>query len=197
LWLAAGVGVGALLTGSIAYATIPGSNGVIHGCYKNSGGALRVIDPSQGGTCVSTETALQWNEQGPRGKRGKRGPAGATHAYAAYAGLSVFAGAATQIALVNVPAGNYTVWATGTAVGEPGYTNKDHCQLRANGSGQFSQVEMSPTWASLATEPYSMVGAASLSTSGTIGLYCFGYTASDDGAVDNNYLLATPVQAIN
>jgi hypothetical protein len=32
--------------GGVAFATIPGSDGVIHGCYAKSGGALRVIDGS-------------------------------------------------------------------------------------------------------------------------------------------------------
>ena len=50
--------------GGVAYATIPDSNGVIHGCY-NSGtsrimgtGSLRVIDT--GGTCASNETAINF-----------------------------------------------------------------------------------------------------------------------------------------
>src|SRR5436853_380108 len=33
-----------LLASGIAYATIPDANGVIHGCYQKSGGALRVLD---------------------------------------------------------------------------------------------------------------------------------------------------------
>jgi hypothetical protein len=35
------------LAGGIAYATIPDSVGVIHGCYGTNG-QLRVIDPSNG-----------------------------------------------------------------------------------------------------------------------------------------------------
>ena len=35
-----------LLASGIAYATIPDANGVIHGCYQKSGGALRVLDDS-------------------------------------------------------------------------------------------------------------------------------------------------------
>lgn len=64
--------VGAALMGSITtavvMAAIPGSDGIIHGCYRNSGvqnsGQLRVIDNTTS-TCSSSETALDWNQSGP------------------------------------------------------------------------------------------------------------------------------------
>jgi Collagen triple helix repeat (20 copies) len=62
--------------GGIAYATIP-ADGVIHGCYAKSGGALRVIDATVTG-CKASETSLDWNVQGPAGPTGQAGPAGAT-----------------------------------------------------------------------------------------------------------------------
>ena len=65
--------VGALLAlGGIAYATIPDGSGVIHSCYSNSSGSLRVINaPSQ--NCTATETALAWNQTGPTGPTGTPG----------------------------------------------------------------------------------------------------------------------------
>jgi hypothetical protein len=86
-------GFAALLAGTVAYATIPESNGVIHGCYLNnagglppiigaSQGTLRVVDPSKGQACDSGETALSWNQVGQRGPAGPQGPAGP--------GISVF-----------------------------------------------------------------------------------------------------------
>ena len=62
----------ALLTvaGGVAYATIPDSNGVIHGCYDSKSGALRVIDPSTSQTCLNKETAVTWNQTGPQGPAG-------------------------------------------------------------------------------------------------------------------------------
>src|SRR5438067_4131078 len=60
------------LGGGMAYASIPSSDGVIHACYTNKDGSLRVIDsPSQ--TCQSKETALNWNTQGPQGPQGPQG----------------------------------------------------------------------------------------------------------------------------
>src|SRR2546422_920795 len=61
--------------GGAAFAAIPDSSGVIHGCYERRGN-LRVIDteatPPQG--CRSRETVLSWNQQGPQGPPGPPGP---------------------------------------------------------------------------------------------------------------------------
>lgn len=67
-----------LVAGGIAYATIPDSGGVIHGCYKTIQGTLRVIDTGQGQTCSSSETALNWSQTGPQGQQGPQGPQGPT-----------------------------------------------------------------------------------------------------------------------
>lgn len=65
-----------LVAGGIAYASIPDSNGVIHGCYSKTSGALRVIDTGRGQRCGSTELALQWNQTGPKGPTGLKGQQG-------------------------------------------------------------------------------------------------------------------------
>jgi hypothetical protein len=66
----------ALLAGAagVALATIPGSGGVINGCYEKRTGILRVIDAEAGKTCLSFETPISWNQ---RGQDGAPGPAGA------------------------------------------------------------------------------------------------------------------------
>ena len=55
----------------IAYAGIPGPDGVIHGCHKNSDGSLRVIDHTA--SCPNGWTALDWNQTGPAGTDGVSG----------------------------------------------------------------------------------------------------------------------------
>jgi hypothetical protein len=65
--------------GGVAYASIPDSSGVIHGCYKTSNGQLRVIDTGLGQTCHN-ENAISWSQQGPPGPPG---PAGSALEYAA------------------------------------------------------------------------------------------------------------------
>jgi hypothetical protein len=71
------VGVGVAVAG-IAYASIPDSSGVIHGCYKTVNGQLRVIDTAGGKKgCLPSETALNWNQTGPTGPTGATGATGA------------------------------------------------------------------------------------------------------------------------
>src|SRR5260221_2657677 len=67
-----------LAAGSVAYATIPDSNSVIHSCYVTKGGSLRVIDPGAGESCNPKESALDWNAQGPTGPAGPAGAQGPT-----------------------------------------------------------------------------------------------------------------------
>ena len=59
------IGVAVALAVGAAYATIPDAGGVIHGCYNQSNGGLRVIDDSVA-TCRPNETALDWSAGGPQ-----------------------------------------------------------------------------------------------------------------------------------
>jgi hypothetical protein len=59
-----------------AYALIPGPGGVIQGCYKRSGGTLRVIDAAVE-VCQANEIALPWSQTGPQGPAGTDGADGA------------------------------------------------------------------------------------------------------------------------
>lgn len=66
-----------MAVGAVAYASIPGPDGVIHGCYKTSNpaqGALIAIDSAA--SCPSGYAALNWNQTGPQGPEGPQGPAG-------------------------------------------------------------------------------------------------------------------------
>jgi hypothetical protein len=59
-------------------ASIPDSNGLIHGCYSKTTGALRVIDTAKNQKCGTAELALSWNQRGPKGMRGASGATGIT-----------------------------------------------------------------------------------------------------------------------
>jgi hypothetical protein len=74
--LVIGVIAGLTLAGGVAYATIPDSGGVIHGCYVKQVGILRVIDTSSGQKCTALEAPLDWSQQGPAGPAGPAGPQG-------------------------------------------------------------------------------------------------------------------------
>jgi hypothetical protein len=68
------VAAGGLVVAGIAYAAIPDSSGVIHGCYSTKSGALRVIDSTA--KCANGELALNWSQKGPKGDPGAAGPQG-------------------------------------------------------------------------------------------------------------------------
>jgi len=77
LALAVGVAIGA--TG-IASAAVPDPDGTIHGCVSRGNGGLRVIDPSNGASCTTQETPLNFGQHGPAGPQGPAGLPGDTGA---------------------------------------------------------------------------------------------------------------------
>jgi hypothetical protein len=68
----AGIAVVALAGAGIAHAGVPGSDGVIHGCYRTSGGQLRVVH-SDRPDCGKGEQAIEWSKTGPQGFAGTDG----------------------------------------------------------------------------------------------------------------------------
>jgi hypothetical protein len=72
----------ALVTGGVAYATIPDSAGVYTACRLNNVGTIRLIDPTATPAssllshCTSLETPITWNQTGPQGPAGSAGAAG-------------------------------------------------------------------------------------------------------------------------
>ena len=71
--------IAALAVAGTAFAAIPDSGGVIHGCYLKNAGLLRVIDTARS-RCSPIETAIQWSQTGPQGPEGAIGPQGPTGA---------------------------------------------------------------------------------------------------------------------
>ncbi len=59
--------------GAYAITSIPGANGVIHGCYQKKTGILRVVAARS--RCSRSEQPIAWNQQGPNGAKGNTGPA--------------------------------------------------------------------------------------------------------------------------
>lgn len=57
---------------AVVMASVPDSGGVIHACYRNVSGALRIIDPTVK-HCGLKETAIAWSQQGPMGPQGPAG----------------------------------------------------------------------------------------------------------------------------
>jgi len=78
LILALAVGGAVFGIATVVQAAIPDAKGVIHSCYKNTGGSLRLIDPSTGATCNTSESPILWNQIGPTGAKGMTGARGPT-----------------------------------------------------------------------------------------------------------------------
>jgi len=83
LLIVAAVAGGAFGIASVVQASIPDSNGVIHGCYQytttnNNYGRVRVYDTAKGGGCNLLEHPLDWNIRGPTGAIGPTGATGPT-----------------------------------------------------------------------------------------------------------------------
>jgi len=166
--------VGSLGLAGVAYAAIPGPDGVIHGCYQTIKGSLRVIDSSA--SCSAGETPLTWNQTGPQGVQGIQGPAGPAGPSHAYTGSTSFVGTLPygpsvfpqSVVSVTVPAGDYVVYATGTFDVGDGSPAELICSIGDN------PPVTGWTAPSDGEAPYSLVGTDSLPSGGTIDLECMG-----------------------
>jgi hypothetical protein len=73
--------VAGLAVASIAYASIPDGNGVIHGCYSASGAGakngtpMNIIDSAKA-SCGKGQQAITWSQAGPPGPKGDTGSTG-------------------------------------------------------------------------------------------------------------------------
>lgn len=160
--VAGAAALGLLAAGGAAYATIPGSGGVIHGCYANSGG-LRVIDTATD-ACKPGETALDWSVQGPpgpqgpagpqgaagpagqqgppgpqgaQGPQGPQGPSGASHGYITsisnFPPVAQFPSVSSIVSHSGIPDGTYMIWAQAWMY-ENGSEPFTRCQIAVNGN---------------------------------------------------------------
>lgn len=145
LSLVGALGAAGLLIGGVAYASIPGGDGVIHGCYKMSNpakGSLIAIDSAA--SCPNGYKGLDWNqtgaqgEEGPQGEQGPQGKSGPVAVHVVESGqpgkpfATVDAGSVSQITLEcplgTVPmAANWFVNGNGDA--------GSHGEVSANASG--------------------------------------------------------------
>ena len=109
-----------LAMGGGAYAavsSIPGPGEVIHGCYQQQGGNLRLV--KSGKKCSDSENAIAFNQQGRPGRQGAPGPIGPSDAYQASTNTT-----ADPLTLtLAVPAGSYAVVAKAVGSSDPTTTS--------------------------------------------------------------------------
>lgn len=159
----------------IAYAAIPGTDGIIHGCYQKTNGALRVIDPAARQACGSTEKSLDWNQVGQQGAAGPQGPAGPSDLWdSSKVGdlVGLPGGQTTTLASVSVPAGSYFVsaslWLYSGLAAEQFTCVLDH------GPGLYIAESIAYTPAANRSTTLALQGVVTLTASATVNLDCFG-----------------------
>ena len=175
----------------IAWAAIPGPGGVIHACYKDGNGALRVVDDP--GSCRGHETAIDLG-----------GPA---HGYAAANPGDVTFSAPTSVSVLKLglPAGTYLVHAKANLINLPGSDAVFvPCDLRVQGTSTTLDEDRVVLEAPLTSaEAYEanvpLQAAVTLASPGVVGLECASVTRGTSSTVDARFaqIDAVPLNALN
>jgi hypothetical protein len=212
LVIVAVAGAGAIFgVASVVQASIPSSNGVIHGCYQFSPpttnkGVLRVINADIGEQCRFYEHPLDWNIRGVTGAQGPTGPTGPTWAVGPSADPDVYETrvdvlvpiavypAQTLVATLAPPPGSYIVDVLGEAEQIGGPFLDVGCNLLLN------STQISESWAQDDDGIFgsvAMTEARTTSTGDHFDVYCQTVDFSgSDNFVGSLRLTATKVSTL-
>jgi hypothetical protein len=217
--------VATLVAAGIAYATIPDSAGVIHGCYSKTSsttlppGSLRVVDTGLGQSCGQNEVALSWNQQGVKGATGAQGPqgpvgpqgpagpagkgvtgptgpSGTIHGYGhATGGIALDSAGFNQVDSISNLPYGRYMFWAAGKIGDNGGDSHAECQL-VSGGQSFAETGEFPTHGGSYDAPFSLAGDLVV-TQGSIEVDCH----SDDYQSKNSFgfvdLEAIRVDAFN
>lgn len=215
---AAAVVVLALASGGVAYATIPDSSGVIHGCYTKRGGVLSVVDLSAGQTCSSFQTPIAWNQQGPQGDpgpqgskgdpgpsgpQGPQGDPGPSDAYSARQGSIALTDSRAVVLARDVPQGSYVVTArvevfTGANTTGPRFVSCTLFDTFDQAADNMTVELATPTGGPNGAAGLPLVGTAQTFAGGTLRIECSvsPFSSGDYVAADGN-MVATRVGTLH
>jgi len=166
--------------GAVAWASIPGPDGVIHACYGRAHGQLRVID-SKSGACDKTENPLSWDQHGSPAPVASPGPEGRETSV----GSAFFDGTTPKtVASLALSTGRWFVTAKAEANLSPEpapiFARQPPvfvtCQLDNNGVFDRDIVEVDPH--SIITETVALEGIADSARPSTVSLSCVTDTGS-------------------
>ena len=177
------------IAAGIAYAAIPDSGGVIHGCYQKNNGQLRVIDTEAGQTCMLSETSLDFNRTGPQGIQGIQGIQGlpgingtnGTNGTDGTNGINgtsaAYTANGTNPLSVSVPAGNYVVLGQVTLRNQDGDAQNAVCTLQGQ-TVLFQIVGANNTSGGSNYDTVPINATAALASPGNITIACGGFAIS-------------------
>jgi hypothetical protein len=187
--------IGLVFCGVALYASIPAPGGVINGCYKKSGGTLRIVD-SGIESCNSNEIPVNWNQIGPQGAAGApgaagpsgpvgpqgsvgpQGPAGVIPAYFNRDDSLYFLNTTGIVNSLTVPAGTYLITGHETVYGSDDDRQDYRCTL-STGTGFTAGGIFHREQHSVAVQDMATFNAPT-----TITMHCVGYNVwADDGTL--------------
>ena len=200
--------VGLAVAGGIAYATIPDSSGMIHGCYspngaKAKGGTQLYIIDSDQATCSNGQQPIPWGQQGPSGQTGPTGPQGPTGPSGPAGPSDIWDGSHyggtanltkdTQIIVASVapPGGSFYAEASLTVSNSSSGANFT-CTLNVPGTVAYVQTDTTGAGQHAALH---LQGVGTLSGSDTITLVC--RTDKDNSTVTDWNLDALQVSNVH
>ena len=157
----------AIVVGGVSYASIPDSNGLIHGCYKtaappNGLHKLAIINSATTSTCPSGFTGLDWNANGANGYSSQTSGTRLNDTY-------------TQVATLTLPSGSYLInanaWLQNTSPSNS--SSLGDCELVFGAaSDEVEAGLLGPSSAQLNEQTLSLVLAATVTSSTTATLSC-------------------------
>jgi hypothetical protein len=186
-----------LLTAIIAFAAIPGADGVISSCYHKNDGELRIVESTA--QCKTNEQALTFNQTGPQGPEGPQGPSGTSRVYAHRSPggfILLNTSGNVLVASKDVPAGSYVIDVKLTAVnGDAGGKHNVFCKLSTGDTAAASVTDRNFNYPLDGNHGYASIqlrDVYTFSEPATINAFCY----SELMTVENVVLTAIKVDSI-
>ena len=175
----------------IAWSAIPDTDGVVHACYEDGTGALRVVDDP--GSCRAHETAIDLD--------------GPSHGYAVANPGDVTVSTATSVSVLKLglPAGTFLVHAKTNLINLPGSDAAFvPCDLRLAGTTTMLDedrvvLEALVTGSEAYEANVPLQAAVTLGAPGVVELECAALTRGTSSSVDARFtqIDAVPLNALN
>lgn len=177
----------AVVIGGVSYASIPDSNGLVHGCVKTAAAAngthkLVVINAATTSSCPSGYTSLNWNADGPNG-------------YSVQTSNIRVGASFTQVATLALPAGTFTInantWIEDTSPSDS--SDLPICELVfGSATDEVEGGLLGPNSTPLNNQTLAMTVAATVAPSTNATLSCEG--AGNTGEISAETASMTAVQ---